>query len=70
MSDGGPLRAIALFLAVPFFGERPDATTLAGAAIVIGSGLFVLLRARREMRPPRIRRPRKSTRFENAPALA
>lgn len=70
MSDGGTLRAIALFLAALFLGERPDAITRGGAAIVICSGLFVLLRARREMRPPRIRRPRKSTRFENAPALA
>lgn len=70
MSDGGTLRAIARVLAAPFLGERPDAITLGGAAIVICSGLFVLLRARREMRPPRIRRPRKSTRFENAPALA
>ena len=36
----------ALFLAMVFLGERPDALTLAGGAIVIASGLYVLLRAR------------------------
>jgi len=36
----------ALALAVMFLGERPDALTLFGAIIVIGSGLFVLLRER------------------------
>lgn len=45
----------ALLLAMIFLGERPDLLTLVGAAIVIGSGLFVLLRerqvARRTARP-------------------
>ena len=36
----------ALILATVFLGERPDGLTLIGAAIVIGSGLFVLLRER------------------------
>lgn len=36
----------ALVLAVLFFHERPDALTLIGAAIVIGSGLFVMWRER------------------------
>lgn len=36
----------ALFIAVLFLGERPDALTLVGASIVIGSGLFVLWRER------------------------
>jgi drug/metabolite transporter (DMT)-like permease len=34
------------------FGERLDTATLVGAAIVVGSGLYTLLRERR-MRPPR-----------------
>ena len=36
----------SLFIAVLFLNERPDALTLLGAAIVIGSGLFVLWRER------------------------
>jgi drug/metabolite transporter (DMT)-like permease len=36
----------SLFIAVLFLGERPDAPTLIGAAIVIGSGLFVFWRER------------------------
>jgi drug/metabolite transporter (DMT)-like permease len=34
----------ALVLAVTFFGERPDAATLAGAAVVVGAGVFALTR--------------------------
>lgn len=37
----------ALILAVTLFGERPDAMMLAGAALIVGSGLFTLARARR-----------------------
>ena len=40
----------ALILAALFLGERPDALTLIGATIVIGSGLFVLLRERQMSR--------------------
>ena len=36
----------ALILAVFVFGERPDAWTLLGAAIVIATGLFTLWRER------------------------
>ena len=36
----------ALVIGFVVFGERPDALTLAGAAIVIGSGLFILMRER------------------------
>jgi drug/metabolite transporter (DMT)-like permease len=37
----------ALILGVLVFGERPDAMTLAGAGIVVASGLYTILRARR-----------------------
>ncbi len=37
----------ALVLGIAFLGERPDAATLAGAAIVVGSGLYAWLRERR-----------------------
>ncbi len=46
-----PLRYVrlvfALGLAVAVLGERPDAMTLAGAALVVGSGLYTLLREAR-----------------------
>jgi len=35
---------VALGIGVAIFGERPDALTLAGAALVVGSGLYTLLR--------------------------
>ncbi|WGH78473.1 DMT family transporter [Jannaschia ovalis] len=37
----------ALLLGVTFFGERPDAATLAGVTIVIASGLYTLIREAR-----------------------
>ena len=37
----------AMILGVTFFGERPDALTLAGAGLVVGSGVYTLLRERR-----------------------
>ena len=37
----------ALGLGVLVFGERPDAATLAGSAIIVASGLYTLIRARR-----------------------
>ncbi len=37
----------ALFLGMVFLGERPDALTLIGVAIVIGAGIFTLLREAR-----------------------
>lgn len=43
----------AVAIGVIVFGERPDATTLAGAAIVIASGLYTLLREARLARSQR-----------------
>lgn len=40
----------ALILGVVFLGERPDALTLIGAAIVVGSGLYALMRERARKR--------------------
>lgn len=37
----------ALILAALVFGERPDAMMLAGCAVIVGSGLYTLVRARR-----------------------
>ncbi|MES2844383.1 MAG: DMT family transporter [Pseudomonadota bacterium] len=37
----------ALVLGMLVFGERPDALTLIGSALVVGSGLYTLARARR-----------------------
>lgn len=38
---------VALILAVTVFGERPDAMTLAGAALIVAAGTYSLLRERR-----------------------
>lgn len=35
---------VALILAYTLFGERPDAMTLAGAALIVGAGIYSLLR--------------------------
>ena len=40
----------ALMIGVLVFGERPDALTLTGAALIIGSGLYALARERRVKR--------------------
>ena len=40
----------ALILAVVLLGERPDAAMLAGSAIVVGSGLYTLIRTHRANR--------------------
>lgn len=37
----------ALALGIVVFGERPDLTTLAGAAIIVGSGIYTFARERR-----------------------
>ncbi len=42
----------ALALAALLLGERPDAATLLGAAIVIASGLYAMLRETRKSAPP------------------
>jgi drug/metabolite transporter (DMT)-like permease len=48
---GAPFRytrlVFALVLAVTVFGERPDAATLGGAALIVGSGVYAVLRERR-----------------------
>lgn len=41
----------ALILGLIFFGEWPDALTLLGAAIVVGTGLFTLWRERKGAKP-------------------
>ena len=38
----------ALILAALVFGERPDLLTLLGSAVIVGSGVYTLLRSRRE----------------------
>jgi drug/metabolite transporter (DMT)-like permease len=43
----------ALIIGALFFGERPDLLTLAGAALIVGSGLYTLLRERRLTRAAR-----------------
>ena len=41
----------ALILGGIVFGERPDAFTLIGAAIIIGAGLYALMREARASKP-------------------
>ncbi|WP_101066126.1 DMT family transporter [Roseovarius salinarum] len=43
----------AMVIAVTVFGERPDGWTLAGAALIIASGLYTFLRERRLARRAR-----------------
>lgn len=43
----------ALIIGAIFFGERPDLLTLAGAVLIVGSGLYTLLRERRLQRMTR-----------------
>jgi len=38
----------ALILAVAVFGETPDAATLFGSAVIVGSGIYTLLRGRKK----------------------
>jgi drug/metabolite transporter (DMT)-like permease len=40
----------ALVLGVLVFAERPDAATLTGSAVIVASGLYTLIRARRALR--------------------
>ena len=37
----------AIIIGVTMFGERPDTLTLTGAALIVGSGLYTLLREAR-----------------------
>lgn len=41
---------IALVFAFVLFGERPDAVTLIGAALIVGSGVYTLMRSGRKDR--------------------
>lgn len=41
---------VALVFAVVFFGERPDAWTLAGAVLIVASGIYTLMRSGRRDR--------------------
>lgn len=43
---------VALLLGALVFGERPDAVSLAGIALVVGSGLYTLVREARLRRAP------------------
>lgn len=47
----------ALILAVLVFDERPDLLTLLGSVVVVGSGIYTLLRQRRSERPARLIKP-------------
>ncbi|WP_113912704.1 DMT family transporter [Roseovarius dicentrarchi] len=47
----------ALILGMTFLGERPDLWTLVGAAIIIASGLYTLIREQRLARAHRRARP-------------
>ncbi|PJF09561.1 DMT family transporter [Pseudorhodobacter sp. MZDSW-24AT] len=42
----------ALGLAVVLFGERPDLATLFGAGLIVGSGIYTLMRGNRRAVPP------------------
>lgn len=42
----------ALVIAMVFLGERPEGTTLLGAGLVVGSGLYAFARARRKRASP------------------
>lgn len=56
----------ALILAVALFGERPDAATLAGSALIIGSGLYALYREQRRGRAAQAALPDPSHRVTHA----
>ncbi len=42
----------ALIFAVAVFGERPDAATLAGSALIVASGVYTLTRSRAKITAP------------------
>ena len=48
--------SFAMVLGILVFGERPDAMTLGGAALIIASGLYTFLRERRLVRQEARRR--------------
>ncbi len=42
----------AILLGMAIFGERPDAMTLLGGAVIVASGLYTILRSARQRRGP------------------
>ncbi|MFN4155568.1 MAG: DMT family transporter [Paracoccaceae bacterium] len=42
----------AMVLAMVFFGERPDLATWIGSALIVGSGIYTLVRGNRKSPPP------------------
>lgn len=40
----------AMIIGIAFFGERPDALTLLGGAIIVASGIYTVLRERKQRR--------------------
>ncbi len=53
--------AFALLIAALIFGERPDALTLAGAALIVGSGLYAIWREARAAKRARASLPPRPT---------
>jgi drug/metabolite transporter (DMT)-like permease len=47
---------VALIIAVTVFGERPDLLTLLGATLIVGSGIYTLMRDARHRAGPMARR--------------
>ena len=42
----------AMALAMALFGERPDLATLIGSALIVGSGIYTLVRGNRKRAAP------------------
>ena len=51
----------ALAIGASVFGERPDALTLTGAAVIVGSGLYAIARETRAKRRARASLPPQGT---------
>jgi drug/metabolite transporter (DMT)-like permease len=54
VAEAGTVQPFAYFqlvfvaaIALTFFGERPDAWTVAGAALILGAGLYAIVREAR-----------------------
>jgi drug/metabolite transporter (DMT)-like permease len=45
---------VALVIAFFVFGERPDLWTLAGGVLIVGSGIYTLLRSGRKAAVPSV----------------
>ena len=62
VAEAGTVQPFAYFqlvfvaiIALTLFDERPDAWTVAGAALILGAGLYTVAREARLARPPRRR---------------